>query len=204
MPSTPQLTVPAGPKVQPDATVPAASTLPVAETVSLPVAEGEVQLAPTQLRPQIRWTAEWDVTAQEETASETLLADLKSTREESKSIRLEEPEATPQQVAAAVRLAESKTADLLRSALVQPMEKVRISEATPLSRSVEESATLLMAEMEGALTPPKVQTRIHWVAQWDLPAETQPADARLEESEVTPLGSAREKIPEARLEEPEA
>ena len=115
--------------------------------------------APTQLRPQIRWTAEWDVPAQEETASPTLLAD---------------PEATPQQVAAAVRLAESKTADLLRSALVQQMEKVRISEATPLSRSVAESETLLMAEMEGALTPPKVHTRIHWVAQWDLPAETQP------------------------------
>ena len=56
------------------------------------------------------------------------------------------------------RSAESKTADLLRSALVQPMEKVRISEATPLSRSVAESATLLMAEMEGALTPPKVVT----------------------------------------------
>src|SRR5664279_4698919 len=81
---------------------------------------------------------------------------------------------------------------------------VRISEATPLSRSVAESATLLMSETERALTPPKIHTKIHWVAQWDLSAETQPADARLEESEVTPFGSAREKIPEARLEQPEA
>ena len=105
---------------------------------------------------------------------------------------------------AAVRLMESRTADLLRSSLVQPVEKVRISEATPLSRSVAESATLLMAETEGALTPPKVHTRIHWVAQLDLPAETQPPDARLKKSEVTPLGSAREKIPEARLEQPKS
>ena len=47
VPSTPQLTVPAGPRAQPGATVPAASTLPVAETSSRPVAEGEVQPAPT-------------------------------------------------------------------------------------------------------------------------------------------------------------
>ena len=114
-------------------------------------------------------------------------------------IRLGEPEETPQQVAAAVRLAESKTTDLLRSTLVQPVEKVRILEATPLSRSVAESATLLMAETEGALTPPNVHTRIHLVAQWDLSADALP-----EESEEIPMGSAQENILEARLEEPEA
>ena len=107
---------------------------------------------------------EWDVPAQEEPASPTLLADPKPTREESESIWLGEPEETPQQVAAAVRLAESKTTDLLRSTLVQPVEKVRILEATPLSRSVAESATFLMAETEGTLTPPNVHTRIHLVA----------------------------------------
>ena len=70
----------------------------------------------------------------EERLSTWCAAVQRPAREESESIRLEETESTPQQVAAAVRLVESKPADLLRSALVQPVEKVRISKATPLSR----------------------------------------------------------------------
>ena len=51
-------------------------------------------------------------------------------------------------------------------------------EATPLSRPV--------AESEGASTPPTEHTRIHWVAQLNLPTLEESESHRLTKLEATP------------------
>ena len=55
------------------------------------------------------------------------------------------------------------------------------SEAAPSSRPVAESRTRPVAESEGASTPPKEHSRIHWVAEWDIPAQAEPKKATREE-----------------------
>ena len=79
----------------------------------------------------------------------------------------------------------------------QPAATVPATSALP----VAETASQPVAKAEVQPTPTQLPTRIHWVAQWDTPAEAQPADAqpcRLEDKVV------RERIPNTRLEESEA
>ena len=59
------------------------------------------------------------------------------------------------------------------------------SEAAPSSRPVVESWTRPVAESEGASTPPKEHSRIHWVAEWDIPAQEEPKKATREESALS-------------------
>ena len=39
-----------------------------------------------------------------------------------------------------------------------------------------------VAESEGVSTPPKEHSRIHWVAEWDMPAQEEPKKGTREES----------------------
>ena len=55
----------------------------------------------------------------------------------------------------------------------QPAATVQATSTLP----VAETESRPVAEGEVQPTPTQLPTRIHWVAQWDLPAEAQPADA---------------------------